>query len=46
MIEADWSPGQTAGVLRKEGISICRQTTYNHVHADKTGKPASTCRMS
>lgn len=38
MIEADWSPGQIAGVLRKEGISICKQTIYNHVHADKTGK--------
>ena len=34
------SPGQIAGVLRKEGISICKQTIYNHVHADKTGKLA------
>ena len=40
MIEEDWSPGQIAGVLRKEGISICKQTIYNHVHADKTGKLA------
>ena len=38
MIEADRSPGQIAGVLRKEGI--CKQTIYNHVHADKTGKLA------
>ena len=38
MIEDDWSPGQIAGVLRNEGISICKQTIYNHVHADKTGK--------
>ena len=36
MIEEDWS----AGVLRKEGTSICKQTIYNHVHADKTGKLA------
>ena len=40
MIEEDWSPGQIAGVLRKEGISICKQTIYNHVHADITGRLA------
>lgn len=40
MIEEDWSPGQIAGVLRKEGIPICKQTIYNHVHADTTGKLA------
>lgn len=38
MIEDDWSPGQIAGVLRKEGVHICKQTVYNHVHADTTGK--------
>ena len=27
-----------SGVLRKEGIHIVRQTIYNHVHADSTGK--------
>ena len=40
MIEEDWSPAQIAGVLRKEGIMICKQTIYNHVHADTTGKLA------
>ena len=40
MIEEDWSPGQIAGVLRKEGIRICKQSIYNHVHADTTGKLA------
>lgn len=42
MIEdEDWSPGQIAGVLRLEGIHIVKQTIYNHVHADTTGKLAS-----
>lgn len=40
MIEEDWSPGQITGVLRKEGIGICKQTIYNHVHADRSGKLA------
>ncbi len=40
IIEEDWSPGQIAGVLRKEGIHIVKQTIYNHVHADTTGKLA------
>ena len=38
IIEKDWSPGQIAGVLCKEGTHICKQTIYNHVHADTTGK--------
>jgi transposase, IS30 family len=38
IIEKDWSPGQIAGVLCKEGMHICKQTIYNHVHADTTGK--------
>lgn len=41
IIEEDWSPAQIAGVLKKEGIHIAKQTIYNHVHADKTGKLAS-----
>lgn len=41
IIEEDWSPAQIAGVLKKEGIHICKQTIYNHVHADTTGKLAS-----
>ena len=40
IIENDWSPGQIAGVLRKEGVHIVKQTIYNHVHADTTGKLA------
>lgn len=39
--EEDWSPSQIAGVLRREGIHIVKQTIYNHVHADTTGKLAS-----
>ena len=38
ILTEDWSPSQIAGVLRKEGIHIVRQTIYNHVHADSTGK--------
>lgn len=41
IIEEDWSPAQIAGVLRKEGIHICKQTIYNHVHADPTGRLVS-----
>lgn len=42
MIEdEDWSPSQICGVLRKEGVSICKQTIYNHVHADATGRLAA-----
>lgn len=36
--DEDWSPRQICGVLRKEGIHICHQTIYNHVHADTTGE--------
>ncbi len=38
IIEEDWSPAQIAGVLRKEGIHIVKQTIYNHVHTDTSGK--------
>lgn len=41
IIGQDWSPSQIAGVLHKEGIHISKQTIYNHVHADGTGKLAS-----
>lgn len=37
IIDEDWSPGQIAGVLRKEGIHIVKQTIYNHVHQDPRG---------
>ena len=41
IVDEDWSPSQIAGVLRKEGIHIVKQTIYNHVHADTTGRLAS-----
>ena len=40
MMEEDWSPAQIAGVLRKDGVSICKQTIYNHIHADSSGRLA------
>ena len=40
IIDEDWSPAQIAGVLRKEGTHIVKQTIYNHVHADVSGKLA------
>lgn len=41
ILEDDWSPAQIAGVLNNEGIHIVKQTIYNHVHADSSGKLAS-----
>ena len=41
IVDEDWSPRQISGVLAKEGIHICPQTIYNHVHADMTGKLAA-----
>lgn len=38
--EKEWSPAQIAGVLERAGIHICKQTIYNHVHADASGKLA------
>ena len=40
IIDEDWSPAQIAGVLHKEGIHIVKQTIYNHVHADRSGRLA------
>lgn len=40
IMEQDWSPAQIAGVLRKQGVHVCKQTIYNHVHADPTGRLA------
>ena len=40
IIDEDWSPAQIAGVLRKEGTHIVKQTIYNHVYADVSGKLA------
>lgn len=42
--EEQWSPAQIAGVLRKRGVDICKQTIYNHVHADGTGELARHMR--
>lgn len=41
IVEYDWSPGQIAGILRKEGIHIVKQTIYNHVHTAANKKLAS-----
>lgn len=38
IVEDDWSPSQIAGALGKEGIRIAKQTIYNHVHADTSGR--------
>lgn len=38
IIEQQWSPAQIVGVLAKEGTHISKQTIYNHIHKDKTGR--------
>ena len=38
ILTEDWPPSQIAGVLRKEGIHIVKQTIYNHVYVDCTDK--------
>ncbi len=38
IIDEDWSPAQIAGVPCREGIHIAKQTIYNHVHADISGR--------
>lgn len=38
IVDNDWSPAQIVGVLRNEGIRIAKQTIYNHVHADLSGR--------
>lgn len=40
LVDEDWSPEQISGVLRNEGLIICKQTIYNHIHADVTGRMA------
>ena len=44
IIEDQWSPAQIVGVLRKEGTRICKQTIYNHIHADTSGKLLANTR--
>ena len=40
IVDEGWSPAQASGVLRKDGTPICKQTIYNHVHADPSGRLA------
>ena len=44
IIEDQWSPAQIVGVLKKEGTHICKQTIYNHIHADDSGKLLANTR--
>ena len=44
IIEEQWSPAQIVGVLKKEGTHICKQTIYNHIHADMSGKLLANTR--
>ena len=44
IIEDQWSPAQIVGELRKEGTRICKQTIYNHIHADTSGKLLANTR--
>ena len=44
IIEYQWSPAQIVGVLKKEGTRICKQTIYNHIHADDSGKLLANTR--
>ena len=45
IIEDQWSPAQIVGELRKEGTRICKQTIYNHIHADTSGKLLANTRL-
>lgn len=40
-MEEAWSPGQVADVLRRRDVRIRKQTVYNHVHTDPTGRLAA-----
>ena len=42
--EEQWSPAQIVGSLAKEGTHISRQTIYNHIHADKSGRLLANTR--
>ena len=44
IIEDQWSPAQIVGVLRKEGIHICKQSIYNHIHAEASGRLLANTR--
>ena len=38
------TPAQIVGVLKKEGTHICRQTIYNRIHADASGRLLANTR--
>ena len=42
--EEQWSPAQIVGILAKEGTHISKQTIYNHIHADKSGRLLTNTR--
>lgn len=44
IIEEQWSPAQIVGKLAQEGIRISKQTIYNHIHADTSGKLLANTR--
>lgn len=44
IMDEQWSPAQIVGVLAKEGIRISRQTIYNHIHADTSGRLLANTR--
>ena len=42
--EEQWSPAQIVGTLAKEGTRISKQTIYNHIHADRSGRLLANTR--
>lgn len=42
--EEQWSPAQIVGTLAKEGTRISKQTIYNHIHADSSGRLLANTR--
>ena len=42
--EEQWSPAQIVGILAKEGTHISKQTIYNHIHADRSGRLLANTR--
>ena len=44
ILEEQWSPAQIVGILAKEGTKISRQTIYNYIHSDQTGRLLANTR--
>ena len=44
IMEEQWSPAQIVDVLAKEGTHISKQTIYNYIHADTSGKLLANTR--